>query len=182
MSSQSLSSSHHRGLKRNKSYRPLSVSCYFYLAMSISTLILPPTYSKCVLSTSILSLILLESLVFLILLNLVTSTFLPSHKLGSLLSNYRPISHLSFLPNLTEWVVKHYLTHHLSSNSLLNSFQSAYTKHHSTQSTLISVRDHIIKAMSQQKSLLFVFLIYLLPLIPLIVPFLFKPYILLVQP
>jgi len=32
----------------------------------------------------------------------------------------------------------------------LNSFQSAYTKFHSTESTLLSVHDHI-KAMSQQK-------------------------------
>jgi len=48
-------------------------------------------------------------------------------------------------------VVKQRLTHHLSSNGLLNSFQSAYTKHHSTESTLLSVHDHIIQAMSQQK-------------------------------
>ena len=55
--------------------------------------------------------------------------------------NYRPISHLSFLSKLTERVVKLRLTHHLSSNDLLNSFQSAYTKHHSTESTLLSVHD-----------------------------------------
>ena len=41
------------------------------------------------------------------------------------LSNYRPISHLSFLSKLTERLVKLRLTHHLSSNDLLNSFQSA---------------------------------------------------------
>jgi len=41
--------------------------------------------------------------------------------------------------------------HHLSSNHLLNSFQSAYTAHHSPESTLLSVHDHIIKAMAQQK-------------------------------
>jgi hypothetical protein len=67
------------------------------------------------------------------------------------LSNYRPISHLSFLSKLTERVVKNRLTQHLSINNLLNSFQSAYTKHHSTESTLLAVHDHIIKAMSQQK-------------------------------
>jgi len=47
------------------------------------------------------------------------------------LSNYRPISHLSFLSKLTERVAKQRLTHHLSSNHLLNSFQSAYTVYHS---------------------------------------------------
>ena len=70
------------------------------------------------------------------------------------LSNHRPISlfsHLSFLSKLTERVVKQRLTHHLSPNCLLNSFQSAYNKHHSTESTLLAVHDHLIKAMGQQQ-------------------------------
>ena len=66
-------------------------------------------------------------------------------------SNYRTIFHFSFLSKLTERVVKQGLTHYLLSNRLLNTFQSAYTKHHSTESTLLSVHDHIIRAMSQQK-------------------------------
>jgi len=36
-------------------------------------------------------------------------------------------------------------------NNLLNSFQSPYIKHHSTEIALLSVHDHIIKAMSHQK-------------------------------
>ena len=67
------------------------------------------------------------------------------------LFNYGPVSHLSFLSKLTERNVKNRLTQHLSSNNLLNQFQSAYTKHHSTESTLLAVHDHIIKAMSQQR-------------------------------
>ena len=46
------------------------------------------------------------------------------------LGNYRPISNLSFLSKLTERIVKTRLTNHFSSNALLNSFQSAYTKFH----------------------------------------------------
>jgi len=68
--------------------------------------------------------------------------------------NYRPISQLSFLSKLTERVVKlrramvnEYISHgradYLSiSNLSLNSFQSAYIKHHSTETTLLSVHDH----------------------------------------
>jgi len=67
------------------------------------------------------------------------------------LSNYRPISHLSFLSKLNERVVKNRLTSHLSTNNLLNSYQSAYTKHYSTESTLLAVHDHILKFMSEQK-------------------------------
>ena len=67
------------------------------------------------------------------------------------LSNYWSISHLSFLSKLTERVVKNRLTQHLLSNDLLNQFQSAYPKHHSTESMLLAVHDHIIKAMFQQR-------------------------------
>jgi exonuclease III len=108
--------------------------------------------------------ILLPTLTDIVNLSLSTGVFPKQFKLSSVipllkkynldkeeLSNYRPISHLSFLSKLTERVVKQRLTHHLSSNHLLNSFQSAYTTHHSTESTLLSVHDHIIKAMAQQR-------------------------------
>lgn len=67
------------------------------------------------------------------------------------LTNYRPISHLTFLSKLTERAAKNRLTEYLSDNNLLNSHQSAYIKSHSTESALLSVHDHIIKAMSLQK-------------------------------
>ena len=67
------------------------------------------------------------------------------------LSNYRPISHLSFLSKLTERVVKNRLTDFLTEHNLINSFQSAYTKFHSTETALLAVHDHIIRANSQQQ-------------------------------
>jgi hypothetical protein len=67
------------------------------------------------------------------------------------LGNYRPVSHLSFLSKLTERIAKNRLMNHLSSNKLLNSFQSAYLKSHSTETTLLSVHDHIVRAMSLQQ-------------------------------
>jgi hypothetical protein len=48
------------------------------------------------------------------------------------LSNYRPISNLSFLSKLTERAVKDQITDHLSTNAMFNAVQSAYTKFHST--------------------------------------------------
>jgi hypothetical protein len=42
---------------------------------------------------------------------------------------------------------------HLSSNKLLNSFQSTYLKSHFTETTLLSVHDHIIRAMSLQHAI-----------------------------
>jgi len=40
---------------------------------------------------------------------------------------------------------------HLTSNSLLNSHQSAYCKHHSTETALLCIHDHLISAMGSQK-------------------------------
>ena len=40
---------------------------------------------------------------------------------------------------------------HLTSNSLLNSHHSAYCKHHSTETALLYIRDHLISAVGSQK-------------------------------
>ena len=60
------------------------------------------------------------------------------------LSSYRPISNLSLISKIIERVVKSRLTDHLTSNSFLNSHQSAYCKHHSTETALLYIHDHLI--------------------------------------
>ena len=67
------------------------------------------------------------------------------------LSNYRPVSNLSFISKLTEKLVKLQLTEHLDSHSLFNIHQSAYTKSHSTETVLLSLHDHLIQSMAHQK-------------------------------
>jgi len=67
------------------------------------------------------------------------------------LSNYRPISNLSFLSKLTERIVLQRLSVHLSSNDLFNNHQSAYTKHRSTETVLLSVCNTITNAVSKQQ-------------------------------
>ena len=66
------------------------------------------------------------------------------------LSNYRPISNLSFISKLTERIVKDRLHSHLSGNSLYNIHQSAYTKFHCTETTHLALSDHLIRATSHQ--------------------------------
>jgi len=66
------------------------------------------------------------------------------------LGNYRPKSHLSFLSKRIERLVKFRLDEYLSTNNF-NSVQSAYTKNHSTEISIISVHDPIIEAMSHQQ-------------------------------
>ena len=65
--------------------------------------------------------------------------------------NCRPIANLSFISKLTEKIVKKRLLDHLISNSLLALFQSAYTKFYSTETTLLSLHDHLSNAISMQQ-------------------------------
>ena len=65
--------------------------------------------------------------------------------------NYRPISNLSLISKIIERVVKSRLMDHLTSNSLLNSHQSAYCKHRSTETALLYIHDCLISAMGSQK-------------------------------
>ena len=68
------------------------------------------------------------------------------------MSNYHPIANLSFISKLTEKIVKKRLIDHLTCNSLLNPFQSAYTKFYSTETTLLSLHDHFSNAISMQQA------------------------------
>src|SRR6218665_2176370 len=68
------------------------------------------------------------------------------------LPNYRPISNLSFLSKLTERIVLARLNDYLSSNSLLNfPHQSGFTKHHSTETLLVSLYNTLVSAVSHQQ-------------------------------
>ena len=55
------------------------------------------------------------------------------------LSNYRPISNLSVISKIIERIVKSRLIDHLISSKLLNPHQSAYCKHHSTETALLYI-------------------------------------------
>ena len=58
-------------------------------------------------------------------------------------TNYRPVSNLNFISKITEKVVSNRLQAHINSNKLNNPMQSAYQKFHSTETTLLRVRNDI---------------------------------------
>ena len=62
------------------------------------------------------------------------------------LKNYRPVSNLPFLSKVLEKIVLLQLTAHLVSNNLLEPFQSAYRKGHSTETALLSVTNDLLTA------------------------------------
>ena len=86
------------------------------------------------------------------LINSKTVLYIHSSKNPTLAKKTYPTTgqYLTYLtyPNS---LVKNRLADRLNENNLMNSFQSAYTKFNSTETTLLAVHDHVIIAMSQQQ-------------------------------
>ena len=68
------------------------------------------------------------------------------------LKNYRPISNLSFIGKLIERVVLKRLNSHLSQNNLNMPFQSAYKKHHSTETLMIRIVNDLLITIDENKA------------------------------
>lgn len=73
-------------------------------------------------------------------------------------ANYRPVSNLSFLSKLLERVAVHQLQEYLSQNNLLPVTQSAYRKHHSTETALLRVQNDILRAVDKHQEVFLVLL------------------------
>ena len=73
-------------------------------------------------------------------------------------ANYRPVSNLSVLSKLLERVVSHQLDQHLSSAGYLPEHQSAYRKHHSTETALTRVCSDLITRLDRGDFSLMAFL------------------------
>ena len=74
------------------------------------------------------------------------------------LTNYRPISNLSFASKLLERHVAHCLLDHATANDLLDRNQSAYRPHYSTETALVLVQNDILKALDRQHSVILILL------------------------
>ena len=64
--------------------------------------------------------------------------------------NYRSVSNVNFISKIVERVVAVQLQTHLDEACLMTAFQSAYRKHHSTESALLSIHNDILVNMAKR--------------------------------
>ena len=60
------------------------------------------------------------------------------------LSNYRPITNLSFISKVLERIVANQLDNHFSDHDILSPSQSTYRSHHSTETALLSFQNDLL--------------------------------------
>ena len=74
------------------------------------------------------------------------------------MKNYRPVSNLPFVSKIVEKVVASRLNTHMAQNSILEPSQSAYRKHHSTETALLRVQNDILQAIDRKKCVMLLLL------------------------
>jgi exonuclease III len=72
--------------------------------------------------------------------------------------NYRPVSNLAFLGKLIERIVALQIVDHLQANNLMDMFQSAYRKYHSTETALLRVQNDILMHLDKADTVMLVLL------------------------
>ena len=78
--------------------------------------------------------------------------------LNLILSNYHPVSNLSFVSKLVEWVVCQQITKFPEESGNLEPMQSAYCEAHSTETALLKVKSDILNAMNNKEIMCLVLL------------------------
>jgi hypothetical protein len=88
----------------------------------------------------------------------IIKPLLKKRELDLTYTNYRPVSNLSYLSKLIEKAVAMQLTEHLKVNKLLDNYQSAYRKYHSTETALLKVQNDILNELDNKNVVLQVLL------------------------
>ena len=76
---------------------------------------------------------------------------LKKHGLNIAYKNFRPVCNPCYISKLSEKEAAVQLTDHMTTNKLHLLLQSAYKEHHSTESTLLKVKNDILMNMDAQE-------------------------------
>ncbi len=88
----------------------------------------------------------------------ITKLLLKKLGLDLFKKNYRPVSNLSCLGKLIERIVALQIVNHLKANDLMDTFQSAYRKYHSTETVLLRVQNDILMHLDKSDTVMLVLL------------------------
>ena len=77
---------------------------------------------------------------------------------ASVLTNYRPISNMTFVAKMTERFVAQQLQHFMEENGIYGIYQSAYRAHHSAETALVRIHNDIAQSIDSRRSVLLVLL------------------------
>ena len=76
----------------------------------------------------------------------------------NVLTNYRPISNISFVTKITERFVAQQLQHFMDENGIYGVYQSAYRPHHSTETARLRIHNDVAQAIDSRRGILLVLL------------------------
>jgi len=74
------------------------------------------------------------------------------------LKSYRPVANITFLSKIVEKAATCQVTNHVESNHLGEKYQSAYRRHHSTETALLRVKNDVLKCLDNGKAVIMVLL------------------------
>ena len=74
------------------------------------------------------------------------------------LTNYRPISNITFVAKTTERFVAQQVHHFMEENGIYGIYQSAYRAHHSAETALVRIHNDIAHSIDNRQSVLLVLL------------------------
>ena len=74
------------------------------------------------------------------------------------LKSYRPVANITFLSKMVEKAATSQVTDHVDSNGLGEENQSAYKRHHSTETALLRVKNDVMQSLDKGRAVLMVLL------------------------
>ncbi|KAK2193543.1 hypothetical protein NP493_10g04026 [Ridgeia piscesae] len=73
---------------------------------------------------------------------------------ASVLTNYRPISNITFVAKMTVRFIAQQLQHFMEENGIYGIYQSAYRVHHSAETALVLIHNDIAQSIDSRRSVL----------------------------